>query len=49
MSKVTVTSIKNMQQLVVTPSHSFVVDEPESLGDNLGPTPFELLLSALGT
>lgn len=49
MSKVTVTSIKNMQQLVVTPSHSFVADEPEGVGDNMGPTPFELLLSALGT
>ncbi len=50
MTTVTVKSVENLQQLVVTGDHAFVADEPEGKGgDGLGPTPSELLLSALGT
>ncbi len=36
-------------QLLTTGQHAFVCDEPaESGGDNLGPSPYELLLWALG-
>ncbi len=50
MATVTVKSVENLQQVVVTGGHAFVADEPESKGgDGLGPAPYELLLSALGT
>lgn len=49
MSTVTVKSLSNLQQLVVTSSHAFVADEPEGVGDDLGPNPYELLLASLGT
>jgi len=46
---VTVKSLENMQQLVVTSGHAFVADEPPDAGDGLGPDPYELLLASLGT
>ncbi len=40
----------NYSQLVTTEGHSFVVDEPASDGGNgLGPSPYEMLLGALGS
>lgn len=37
-------------QLVATPNHVFVADEPRSYGgDDDGPTPYELLMAAVGT
>jgi uncharacterized OsmC-like protein len=46
---VTVKSLENMQQLVVTSAHEFVADEPPDAGDGLGPDPYELLLASIGT
>ena len=40
----------NYSQLVTTDGHSFVVDEPVNNGGNgLGPSPYEMLLGALGS
>ena len=37
-------------QKITARNHQFISDEPENLkGDNEGPTPFELLLSAIGS
>lgn len=50
MTTVTVKSVENLQQLIVTGDHAFVADEPVGKGgDGLGPAPYELLLGALGT
>ena len=49
LAKVTVRSLENLQQLVVTADHALVADEPKGEGDGLGPDPYDLLLSALGT
>ena len=49
MAKITVRSLTNYQQLVMSSEHALVADEPKGVGDGLGPNPYELLLGALGT
>ncbi len=46
---VTVTSLGGVRHQVAVGNHRFVVDEPPPAGAGLGPTPYELLLAALGT
>ncbi len=51
MSKVIVQSLADYAhaQLVTMPGHGLVVDEPrDEDGDDLGPTPYQLLAAALG-
>ncbi len=49
MATIKVESYRKLQQVVATHSHAFVADEPLNVGDGLGPDPYGLLLSALGT
>ena len=48
METVRVESLNNLRHVATTPRHSLVVDDSHYGGDELGPNPYELLLSALG-
>lgn len=47
-TRVTVESLTRMQVVVRTDRHALVGDEPEGVGDGLGPSPYDLLLASLG-
>jgi putative redox protein len=50
MTTLTVLHLENYQHEATSRGHSVVVDEPEEVGgDDRGPTPYELLLAALGS
>ncbi|MDO8532328.1 MAG: OsmC family protein [Dehalococcoidia bacterium] len=49
MATVSVTSLAKYQILVRAAPHAWVSDEPAPEGDDMGPGPYELLLSALGS
>ncbi len=49
MATISVTSLGKYQVLVRAAPHAWVGDEPAPEGDDMGPGPYEMLLSALGS
>jgi putative redox protein len=49
MAKIRATSAENLQVLIRSGGHAVLADEPQGVGDGLGPDPYELLLAALGS
>ncbi len=47
MAQVSSTSLDNYQVLIRSSGHAMIADEPDGIGDGLGPDPYEILLSAL--
>lgn len=41
-------SLQNYQVEITAGSHTFLSDEPQDVGDDAGPNPYDLLLSSLG-
>ena len=48
MAAVTVRSDERYQTQIVAGRHELIADEPVGVGDDAGPSPYELLLAALG-
>ena len=49
MADVTVRTLDGVAAQVSTGDHEFLVDEPPPIGQDRGPDPYELLLTALGS
>ncbi len=48
MATITLRNGDNLQQIITTREHTFIIDEPERAGgDDAGPDPYEVLLASL--